>query len=228
MTARFVDFARDPVTVARRLLGQRLVRVHRKGRLSGVIVEVEAYLGTVDRAAHSFGGRRTPRNESMYLAGGHAYVYFTYGMHFCFNVVCGAPGDPVAVLVRALAPEEGIERMRRRRGMRREEDLCSGPGRLTQALAIDRSLDAADLRRSDEIFIERRRGRGLPSAAIEVTARIGMGNAVGEWTGAPLRFCVRGNPHVSRTRPAGIATTRARPTSPAPSLSAHPSAGRTF
>ncbi|MHC4765452.1 MAG: DNA-3-methyladenine glycosylase, partial [Planctomycetota bacterium] len=88
--------------MARKLLGQRLVRVRRGRRLAGTIVEVEAYLGAADRAAHSYGGRRTARNESMYLAGGHAYIYLTYGMHHCFNVVCGSPDEGVAVLVRAL------------------------------------------------------------------------------------------------------------------------------
>ena len=87
---RWLDrFDDDAVTVAKRLLGQRLVRILRGQRLAGTIVEVEAYLGTEDRAAHTYGDRRTPRNRSMYLAGGHAYVYFTYGMHFCMNVVCG-------------------------------------------------------------------------------------------------------------------------------------------
>ncbi len=115
MVARFNSFASDPVTVARRLLGQRLVRVTDGRRLSGTIVEVEAYLGADDRAAHTFNGRRTPRNQSMYLSGGHAYVYFTYGMHYCLNVVCGAPGDGVAVLVRAIEPTEGLDLMFARR-----------------------------------------------------------------------------------------------------------------
>ena len=99
---RFDDFERDSATVARRLLGQRLVRIVDGQRLAGTIVEVEAYLGEVDRAAHSFGGRRTQRNESMYLAGGHAYVYFIYGMHFCMNVVCGRVDQPIAVLLLSL------------------------------------------------------------------------------------------------------------------------------
>ena len=103
---RFAGFSGDPVTVAHNLLGQRLVRMLDGRRLAGVIVEVEAYLGAPDRAAHTYKGRRTARNESMYLGGGHAYVYFTYGMHHCLNVVCGGKGDGTAVLLRAREPIE--------------------------------------------------------------------------------------------------------------------------
>ena len=95
--SRFLDFGRDPLTTARRLLGQRLVRVVDGERLAGVIVEVEAYLGAEDRAAHTFGNRRTERNASMYLAGGHCYVYFIYGLHHCLNIVCGAVDEGVYV-----------------------------------------------------------------------------------------------------------------------------------
>jgi DNA-3-methyladenine glycosylase len=197
MVARFTSFCADPVTVARRLLGQRLVRVMDGRRLSGTIVEVEAYLGANDRAAHTFNGRRTPRNESMYLPGGHAYVYFTYGMHYCLNVVCGTAGDGVAVLVRAIEPTEGLDIMfSRRRKARRETDLCSGPAKLTQALGIDRSLDGEDLRTSGALLIERLRGRGLPGHRIVTTGRVGVQYA-GDWAERLLRFHVRESPYVS-------------------------------
>src|SRR4051812_30322018 len=97
-------YRRDPVTLAKALLGQRLVRVLEGRRLTGIIVETEAYLGISDMAAHTYSGRRTARVASMWLDGGHAYVYFTYGMHYCLNVVAGTAGDPVAVLLRALEP----------------------------------------------------------------------------------------------------------------------------
>ena len=198
MVARFSSFSCDSVTVARRLLGQRLVRVMDGRRLSGTIVEVEAYLGADDRAAHTFNGRRTPRNESMYLSGGHAYVYFTYGMHYCLNVVCGAPGDGVAVLVRAIEPTEGLDLMfARRPKARRETDLCSGPAKLTQALAIDRSLDGEDLRTSGVLLIERLRVRAMPAPRIATTGRIGVQYA-GDWADRPLRFHIRDNSYVSR------------------------------
>lgn len=202
MSERFIAMGADPITVARRLLGQRLVRVIDGQRLAGRIVEVEAYLGSEDRAAHTFGGRRTPRNESMYLPGGHAYVYFTYGAHYCLNVVCGPENEGVAVLVRALEPTEGLEAMfANRPAAGRPNDLCSGPGKLTQALRIDRHLDGIDLRTSQELFIERIRKRVLPLESVGRSKRIGLNATekwVGDWGDRPLRFFVLGNPHVSR------------------------------
>ncbi len=192
-------FRRDPVTVARALLGQRLVRVLADGtRLAGIVVETEAYLGAIDRAAHTWNGRRTARNASMWRDGGHAYVYFTYGMHFCMNVVTETEGKPTAVLLRALEPMEGLERMRRFRGRacRRDTDLCSGPAKLCQALRIDRTLDGTDLTASGALFIERVRWRCLAKEKIAVTPRIGVGYAE-EWAEKLLRFHVAGHEHVS-------------------------------
>ena len=198
---RFTAMDADPVTVARRLRGQRLVHVVRGQRLAGLIVEVEAYLGETDPAAHTFGGRRTARNESMYLPGGHAYVYFTYGAHFCLNVVCGHRDEGVAVLIRALEPTEGIQQMFANRPKARlETDLCSGPGKLTQALVIDRRLDGVDLRTSTELFIERVRNRPLPAGMIKAGPRIGLNpreHWQPGWGDNPLRFFIRENPHVS-------------------------------
>ncbi len=192
--ARFAAFSGDPVTVARSLLGQRLVRVEGGRRLAGIIVEVEAYLGAPDRAAHTYNGRRTPRNESMYLRGGHVYVYFTYGVHHCMNVVCGEREEGVAVLLRAIEPTEGLDVMfDRRAAAKRPRDLCSGPGKLTRAFGIDRSQDGLDLRVSRELFIERRRGH----PTITSTPRIGVDYA-GPWAKRRLRFLIRGNVHLSR------------------------------
>lgn len=191
----------DPITVARRLLGQRLVRVIDGTRLAGTIVEVEAYLGAQDRAAHTYGGHRSPRNESMYLAGGHAYVYFTYGAHFCLNVVCGQEHEGVAVLIRALEPSEGIAQMfANRPAAKKITQLCSGPGKLTMSLAIDRSLDGVNLRKSRELFIERLLPRAMSKRSIEQSIRIGLNPEEtwpGDWAQRPLRFFIRGNPHVS-------------------------------
>lgn len=195
---RFDDFEHDPVTTARRLLGQRLVRVDDGVRMAGLIVETEAYLGSVDQAAHTYGGRRTARNESMYLPGGHAYVYFTYGMHHCLNIVCGERDNGVAVLIRAIQPTEGIEWIRRNRpAIEREHLLCSGPGRLTKALNIDRTLDGVDLRKNDSLFLERARRKSLPERWIVRSPRIGIGYA-NEWVERPLRFHIQASPHVSR------------------------------
>ncbi len=200
---RFTAMQDDAVAVARRLLGQSLVRVMDDGtRLAGTIVETESYLGAIDRGAHTFGGRRTPRNESMYLRGGHAYVYFTYGVHFCMNVVCGREGEGTAVLLRALAPTEGLDRMFALRPKARAvTDLCSGPGKLTAALGIDRSLDGTNLLTSPMLFVERRRSRVFPERLIGVSPRIGLNPApaaAGVWARKPLRFFVRGNPHLSK------------------------------
>jgi DNA-3-methyladenine glycosylase len=183
------------VTLSKALLGQVLVRRLDDGReLAGKIVEVEAYLGIEDRAAHSFGGRRTARNASMWGDAGHAYVYFTYGMHWCVNVVADREEVPTACLIRALEPLRGIEEMRHRRGRERDVDLCSGPAKLTQALAIGRKLDGVDLVESGELYIVRgprcRRGIGR-------SPRIGVAYAK-EWARKPLRFFLAGNPHVSR------------------------------
>ncbi len=193
---RFTDFRRDPVSLARRLLGQRLVRKIKGVRLSGIIVETEAYLGAEDLAAHTARGRRTPRNESMYLAGGHAYVYFTYGMHYCMNVVAGEVDEGVAVLIRALEPDEGIDRMQSNRNTKSPTRLCSGPARLTQALEIDRTLDGENLTAGDRLWIERIRYRTLPTACIGVSPRIGVAYA-GPWAAKPLRYFILGNFHVS-------------------------------
>src|SRR5215210_3469861 len=134
------------VTVARELLGKLLVVPAKNGkRVSGKIVEVEAYRGPQDRAAHSYGGRRTKRTEPMYGIGGTAYVFFVYGMYYQFNVVTNAAEVPHAILIRALEPVEGIEIMRKRRDGQPDHNLTNGPGKLCIAMGIDRSLDNADL-----------------------------------------------------------------------------------
>lgn len=194
------EFRRGPTDLARRLLGCTLVRVLDDGaRLSGTIVETEAYLGVIDRAAHTFGGRRTPRNESMYRDGGTAYVYFTYGMHHCFNVVCGAVDEPVAVLIRGLAPREGLQQMVKRRSRPGRDvgefDLCSGPAKLTIALAIDRGLDREDMVVSPRLWIEH--APRVHPRMIGAGPRIGVDYA-GDWASRPLRFWIKENPHVSR------------------------------
>ena len=194
-------FERHPVRVARALLGQRLVRIHRRRRLAGIIVETEAYLGIPDCAAHSFGGRRTARNESMWGKGGLTYVYFTYGMHHRVNVVAGTAGKPVAVLLRALEPDEGLKIMGKHRTAvrvaRKPTDLCAGPAKLCQAMATDRSLDGRDLVSDPTIFIEQVRCKAVASSKIAIAKRIGVDYA-GAWGHKPLRFYLKHNPHISR------------------------------
>lgn len=192
-------YTRDAVTVTLALLGQRLVRVEPDGtRSSGRIVEVEAYLGVEDKAAHTFGGRRSPRNEAMYRVGGTAYVYILYG-HHCLNVVASREGEPVAALVRALEPEEGLAQMYARRPKaRRDADLCSGPGKLCAALAITRpEHNLADLVDGPTLFIEKALPRGVGAGEVASGPRVGVDYAE-EWAAKPLRFWVRGNRHVSK------------------------------
>ena len=193
-------FAIDAASLARSLLGQRLVRELADGtHLAGIIVETEAYMGVPDRASHAFGGRRTPRNEAMYAEPGTAYVYFTYGMHFCVNVVGGAKDDPQAVLIRAVEPTEGIGTLRalRSHGAGRsvpDRDLCRGPARLCQAFSIDRALNGHDLVAGERLWLEP--GPGVSESLVRRSARIGVAYA-GSWAARRLRWFVRGNPHVS-------------------------------
>ncbi len=187
---------RDVVAVARGLLGQRLVVRARDGRrVAGIIVETEAYRGPEDRASHAFGGRRTRRTEIMYRIGGTAYVYFVYGMHHQFNVVTNVADVPHAVLVRAVQPVEGVERMRRRRAGRPEHELASGPGRLCAALGIDLRLDGADLL-GDRVWLEPGPRRIRPGE-IARGPRIGIAYAR-EWAERPWRFWLAESEHVSR------------------------------
>lgn len=187
--------------LARDLLGRRLVRVAEQGEaLVGRIVEVEAYLGFPDRAAHTFNGRRTARNQSMYLDGGHAYVYFTYGLHHCLNIVAQAPEQPTACLIRALEPIQGLETMRRHRAGKipyhrlRDRDLCSGPAKLCQAMEIDRELDGADLTADTRLYLAD--APAVQADRILAGPRIGVAYA-GEWADKPLRFYEAQNLHLS-------------------------------
>jgi DNA-3-methyladenine glycosylase len=185
----------DTVAVARDLLGKLLVVPDEKGRrVSGMIVETEAYLGVDDRAAHSYGGRRTPRNEVMYGHAGHVYVFFVYGMYNQFNIVTCPPDHPHAVLIRAVEPVEGVEIMRERRGEMKDRNLTSGPGKLCIALNIDRSLNAADLR-GKHVWLEEY--RSFTPNEIAAGPRVGIDYA-GKDAAKPWRFWAKGNIFVSK------------------------------
>lgn len=189
-------FYREPtLRVARALLGHLLVHDTPAGRTAGRIVEVEAYLGVRDRAAHTYGGRRTPRNEPMWGPPGHAYVYFVYGMHYCINVVTRAAGVPEAVLIRALEPVAGVDLMRARRGLidAPEWRLCRGPATVCQALGIGRAQNGTDLIHGALRVVT---GAAAPRATVLRTPRIGIDYA-GPDVARPWRFVVRGSRAVS-------------------------------
>ena len=183
------------LTISRELLGKLLVVPDDKhNRVSGKIVEVEAYRGPEDRASHAYGGRRTKRTETMYQEGGIAYVYFVYGMYNQFNVVTNIQDTPHAILVRALEPVEGVEIMRNRRQSHPDRNLTNGPGKLCGAMGIDRQLDRADLL-GERVWLEEfeRVSRGR----IATGPRIGIDYAE-EWIEKPWRFWIRGNAFVSK------------------------------
>lgn len=194
---------------APRLIGCTLARTLPTGeRLAGVIVETEAYVGPEDLASHAAGGRRTPRVASMWAKPGTVYVYFTYGMHYCMNISCYREGHSASVLLRALMPTEGVETMRQlRTGTRarkkalRDQDLASGPGKLCQALAVDRSLDGVDILNSPHLALFDRPA-GQPEPPVIAGPRIGLGE-VGDWKAKPLRFVWADHPFHSRPAPVG-------------------------
>lgn len=179
------DLQLPALRLAPALLGVRLVREDGRGRRRvGVIVETEAYPGGRDRASHTSGGRRTARTESMYLRGGHAYVYRIYGMHDCLNVVSGPAESGEAVLIRAVRPIEGLEAMRACRPGVRDRDLARGPGRLCRAFEIDRAFDRARFGEGD-LHLEA--GERVSRRSIVRVPRVGIDGA-GVWAGRPWRF----------------------------------------
>ncbi len=183
-------YARPTEEVARSLLGRILVSDvgGRKRQTAGRIVEVEAYVGPHDPACHAFGHRRTARTEPLYGLPGTAYVYFTYGMHWCLNAVTETQGFPAAVLIRALEPISGVETMRQRRG---KEPLCAGPARLCEALGVTGALNGASLQRGLLRIVD---APAPKRGAIAIGPRIGITQAM-DW---PLRFYLKDSPWVSR------------------------------
>jgi DNA-3-methyladenine glycosylase len=189
---RRVFYEQTTIDVAKLLLGKFLVRKHPEGDTIGRIVETEAYVGPQDLACHASKGR-TARTEVMFGPAGHAYVYFIYGFYNMLNLVTEAKDYPAAVLVRAVEPVKGIDLMKSRRRLDKLRDLASGPGKLCQAFAIDRTLNGADL--SDgTLFVE---DRGEPIPKYQATPRIGVDYA-GKWKDKPYRFLVRGSEFVSK------------------------------
>lgn len=184
-------YARDTLVVARELLGQILVRETDEGVYRGIIVETEAYLGEKDDAAHSYKGK-SARVRVQYGPAGMAYIYMIYGMYNCLNITTGPQGVPEVVLIRALEPVAGVERMKKNRRTDRAHQLCSGPGKLCMAMTIDRSLYGVDLCASGPLYLE----YGATPSETAVSKRIGIDYAT-ECRDALWRFTITGNLYIS-------------------------------
>lgn len=185
----------DVVIIAEELLGKIIVTDFNGLFTSGRIVETEAYIGLTDRASHSFGGRRTSRNEHMYAAAGTAYVYICYGMHHLFNLVTNKESIPDVVLIRALEPMEGIAAMLQRTGkIRSDNSLTKGPGNVSRALGISKNNSGVNLMGRGIYLADD--GFRIPLGSIGISRRIGVENS-GDAAGKPYRFYVKGNPFVS-------------------------------
>ncbi len=183
-------YAHDTVQVAKNLLNKRLVRLKREGRMEGRIVEVEAYRGGDDPASHAFRGQ-TLRNAPMFGEAGHAYVYFTYGNHYCLNITTQQTGTPGAVLIRAIEPVEGVHAMRRLRPKVSDLNLTNGPGKLTKALGVGKSLNGIDMTKRGPLFLVE---------SEQVQYKMGRSPRVGisQGTDRLWRFYVANNPFVSK------------------------------
>jgi len=185
----------DVTEIAKDLLGKELVCSSSEGLTSGIIVEVEAYSGAVDKASHAYGLKKTRRTETMFRQGGVAYVYLCYGIHHLFNVVTNTEGNPDAVLIRAVEPLEGLHLMKVRRKSGRTNNLTSGPGKLSQALGIKTAIHNNMSLRSNLIYVRENPNQSVFNTVTE--KRIGIDYA-GEDKHLPWRYYIEGNPYVSQ------------------------------
>ena len=190
-------FARPTLTVARELLGQRLVRERDGQRLSGLIVETEAYIGPADSASHAYLNRNSGRARVMFGPPGYSYVYFIYGLYFMLNIVTEAESFPAAVLIRALEPQEGLDVMQANRRLASPAPrLTNGPAKLCQALHIDKNLNNWNLTLGQFLWLEA--APALPADIIATGPRVGIDYAQPEDRAAAWRFWLRGNKFVSK------------------------------
>jgi DNA-3-methyladenine glycosylase len=186
-------YARPVLVVARELLGMRLVRILDGHRLAGIIVETEAYRGQEDLACHARAGL-TKRTAVMFGPPGHAYVYFTYGMHWLLNCITDTEGYPAAVLLRAILPTDGVNAIAAQRAGRPKKQWTNGPAKLTQSLSVDGRWNGHDLCASQQdedqaLFIER--GAAVPDERIHASPRVGLGKTPEPWLSMPWRFVVQ-------------------------------------
>jgi DNA-3-methyladenine glycosylase len=182
-------FDRDPVIVARELLGKVLVHVENGRRIAGVINEAEAYRRQEDLACHAKAGL-TPRTEVMFGSPGFAYVYFTYGMHWMLNFVCQPAGDPNAVLIRAIEPVDGLDLIAERRAGRPQREWTNGPGKICQALNIDKRYNGYDVCAPEaQLYVED--GEPIPEINVTSGPRVGLNSVPEPWLSKPWRFLYR-------------------------------------
>ncbi len=190
-------YERPTLQVARDLLGMRLVRLDQGRRLSGIIVEAEAYRGEEDQGCHCRAGL-TPRTRVMYGPAGHAYVYFTYGMHWMLNFVTEPAGFPAAVLIRSVMMEEGLELVSTRRNGQPPQHWTDGPAKLCQALNIDQRLNGADLCDPEaELFVTT--GHQFPDSAVSIGPRVGLTTVPEPWKSVPWRFVIKSTANLELT-----------------------------
>jgi DNA-3-methyladenine glycosylase len=182
-------FNRPTLHVARELLGTRLVHLEGGDRTAGIIIETEAYNGEEDLGCHASAGY-TPRTRVLYGPPGHAYVYFTYGMHWMLNFVAEREGFPAAVLIRGIVPTEGIERIAARREGRPQKQWTDGPGKICRALAINRAQNDSDLCAPNaELFVEY--GENISDSCVTIGPRVGLNSVPEPWKSVPWRFVAR-------------------------------------
>lgn len=189
-------FTRDAIIVAKELLGKYLIHNYRDVKLSGKIVETEVYTGPEDKASHGYQNKMTERNKAEFYVGGHIYIYLVYGIYWQLNITTGKAGVPECVLIRALEPKNGIEIMKKYRREENIKNLTSGPGKLCNAMRLDRSCYGLDICKSKEIYIEDR-GEKVREEDIVSAKRIGIDYA-GEWRDRLLRFYIKDNIFVSK------------------------------
>jgi DNA-3-methyladenine glycosylase len=183
-------FTRPTLDVSKDLLGKFLIHEYHGKRIGGMIVETEAYVGKEDRASHSFGGRRTKRNEVEYGLGGHVYIYLVYGLHYQLNFVTAGVNEPECILIRALRPTDGIEFMKKFRHTNKESNLTNGPGKLCQALKLDKSFYGYDIcRKNAKLYVEDR-GIKISAKQIKKGPRVGIDYAGPKWSKVPWRFYI--------------------------------------
>jgi len=191
-------FLQSTLKVSQLLLGKFLIHEYRGQKIGGMIVETEAYIGPEDRASHAFGGKQTPRNLAEYLVGGHVYIYLVYGMHWQLNFSTSFHGRPECVLIRALEPTDGTFVMQRLRRIKDIRNLTSGPGKLCQALKLDKSYYGYDLcQKNSKLYLEDR-GVKTPKKQIASGPRIGIDYAGPHWSKKPWRFWIKNNPYISK------------------------------